>query len=225
MRVLVAGDKPRATRSMQRALEREGYSVSPAFDGDQALAMGIASGLDVMVLDAKLAGRDGFDVVRNLRAANRATPAILLGAQDAISDVVRGLDLGADDYLAKPFAMEVLLARVRALARRGQVLRSLDLEYDELRLNSRTHQLQRGERTALLTPTEFALLETLMRRAGWIVPRGALVEAGWGAGAEVNENTLYVFIRSLRSKITRPGENELLHTARGIGYTLRASRD
>jgi len=146
----------------------------------------------------------------------------MVTARDAMSDVVRGLDLGADDYLTKPFALEVLMARVRALSRRGQVTCSLDLEFEDLRLNSRTHELLRGDRTASLTPTEFALLDLLMRRAEWIVPRDALIEAGWGGGAEVGDNTLYVFIRSLRSKIAEPGERQLLHTARGIGYTLRS---
>jgi DNA-binding response OmpR family regulator len=221
MRVLVAEDKHRMARFLQRALQSEGYSVELAFDGEQALSMGLSGGLDLMVLDVMLPGRDGFDVIRNLRAAKQMLPTIMVTARDAMSDIVRGLDLGADDYLTKPFALDVLLARVRALTRRSPVAYPADLQFADLILNSRTHELQRGQRTASLTRTEYALLETLMRRAECIVPRDVLVEAGWGGGAEVSDGTLYVFIRSLRAKIALLGEHPCLHTARGVGYTLR----
>ena len=221
MRVLVAEDKPRMARFLQRALQQEGYSVDLAFDGEQALSMGLSGGLDLMILDVMLPRRDGFDVIRSLRAARQMLPTIMVTARDTMADVVRGLDLGADDYLTKPFALDVLMARVRALTRRGPAAYPQDLKFEDLVLNSRTHELHRGERTAPLTRTEYALLETLVRRAGCIVPRDVLVEAGWGGGAEVGDSTLYVFIRSLRSKLTFPGECPLLHTARGVGYTLR----
>jgi DNA-binding response OmpR family regulator len=222
MRVLVAEDKPRMARLLQCALQGEGYSVTLAVDGEQALSIGMLGGLDVIVLDVMLPVRDGFDVIKNLRAAKRTIPTLMLSACDAMSDVVRGLDLGADDYLTKPFALDVLLARVRALLRRGPAAYPADLRFEDLRLNSRTHQLLRGDRTAALTPTEYALLELLMRRGGCIVPRQALAEAGWGGDAEVSDSTLYVFIRALRAKIAGPRERQLLHTARGVGYTLRA---
>jgi DNA-binding response OmpR family regulator len=209
-------------RFLQRALQSEGYAVELAFDGEQALCMGLSGGMDLMVLDVMLPRRDGYDVIRNLRAAKQMLPTIMVSARDAMSDIVRGLDLGADDYLTKPFALDVLLARVRALTRRGPAAYPIDLQFADLSLNSRTHELRRGERTAPLTRTEYALLETLMRRSGCIVPRDALVEAGWGGGAEVSEGTLYVFIRGLRAKIACVGEPQLLHTARGVGYTLRA---
>jgi len=221
MRVLVAEDKPRMARLLQRAFQTEGYAVSLAFDGDQALAMGMAGGLDVMVLDVMLPRRDGFDVIQNLRAAKQTVPTIMVTARDAMSDVVRGLDAGADDYLTKPFSLDVLLARVRALSRRGVPTYPADLRFEDLSLDRRTHELRRGARVAPLTRTEYLLLEMLMRRAGCIVPRDALVEAGWGGGAEVSDGTLYVFIRSLRLKIAQQGELQLLHTARGIGYTMR----
>jgi DNA-binding response OmpR family regulator len=131
------------------------------------------------------------------------------------------LDLGADDYLTKPFSLDVLLARVRALTRRGPATYPADLSFGDLKLCSRTHELQRRNRTVSLTRTEYSLLEALIRRAGCIVPRDALVEAGWGGCGEVSDGTLYVFIRSLRAKIAAPGESQLLHTARGVGYTLR----
>ena len=222
MRVLIAEDKPRMARFLQRALQSEGYAVELAFDGEQALSMGLSGGLDLMVLDIMLPRRDGFDVIRNLRAAKQMLPTIMVTARDARSDIVRGLDLGADDYLTKPFALDVLLARVRALTRRGPAAYPQNLQVEDLVLDSRTHELRRGSRSASLTRTEYALLETLMRRPGCIVPRDTLVEAGWGGGAEVGEGTLYVFIRGLRAKIVAGNERQLLHTARGVGYTLRA---
>jgi DNA-binding response OmpR family regulator len=220
MRVLVAEDKPRMARLLQRTLESEGYSVVLAFDGEEALNIGISGGLDVIVLDVMLPGRDGFDVIRNLRAAKSMVPTIMVTARDAMSDIVRGLDSGADDYLTKPFALDVLLARIRALSRRGPAAYPADLQFQDLVLNTRTHELERGDRVLPLTRTEYGILEVMIRRAGCVVPRDVLVEAGWGGGAEVNDNTLYVFIRSLRNKIG--GEPQLLHTVRGVGYSLRA---
>ncbi len=208
-------------RILERALDSEGYSVTLASDGDQALALGLADGLDVIVLDVMLSRRDGFEVIRHLRAANRNTPTIMVSASDSMADVVRGLDLGADDYLTKPFELDVLLARIRALHRRNPVTYPPDLQFEDLRLNARTHELQRGPRVAALTRTEYALLETLMRRAGSIVPKNVLVEAGWGIDSDVSDNTLYVFIRALRGRIAADGERQLLHTVRGIGYSLR----
>jgi DNA-binding response OmpR family regulator len=221
MRVLVAEDKPRMARLLQRALEREGYAVAVAPDGDKALELGMFGGMDVLVLDVMLPRRDGFDVIRSLREAKKMTPAIMVSARDAMADIVHGLNVGADDYLTKPFALDVLLARVRALSRRSPVTCPDDLSYADLRLDRRTHELRRGDRRTPLTRTEFALLEILMRRAGSIVPRGVLAEAGWGS-TDVNDATIYVFMRALRAKITQQQESQLLHTARGIGYTLRA---
>ncbi len=207
-------------RLLQRTLQNEGYSVALAFDGEEALNIGIAGGLDVIVLDVMLPGRDGFDVIRNLRAAKSMVPTIMVTARDAMSDIVRGLDSGADDYLTKPFTLDVLLARIRALSRRGPVAYPADLRFQDLVLNTRTHEMHRGGRVLPLTRTEYGILEVMIRRAGCVVPRDVLVEAGWGGGAEVSDNTLYVFIRSLRSKIG--GEPQLLHTVRGVGYSLRA---
>lgn len=222
MRVLVAEDKPRLANLLKRALLREGFDVALAMDGDQALQMGMMGGLDVLVLDVMLPGRDGFDVIRNLREAQQMTPAIMVTARDSMADIVHGLNLGADDYLTKPFSLEVLIARVRALSRRGPVTCPDDLRFHDLVLHRRTHELQRGERRVALTRTEFELVEMLMRRSGNIVPRDVLAEAGWGSDADVSDSTIYVFMRSLRGKITQPGEEQLLHTVRGVGYTLRA---
>jgi DNA-binding response OmpR family regulator len=220
MRVLIAEDNPRMAGVLRRALQREGYVVSVASDGEQALSMGLLGGQDILVLDVMMPRLDGFDVVRHLRAAKQMMPAILVTARDSMSDVVRGLDSGADDYLTKPFPLDVLLARMRALARRGPATYPDDLQFEDLVLNRRTHELERGGRRVPLTRTEYLLLEVLMRRAGSIAPREVLAEAGWG-GADVNDSTMYVFIRALRAKLTMPGERQLLHTVRGIGYTLR----
>lgn len=222
MRVLVAEDKKRMAAMLQRALEREGYLVSVAHDGEQALSLGMLGGVDAMILDVMLPERDGFDVIRALREAKQMIPTIIVSARDAMSDVVRGLDLGADDYLTKPFSLAILLARVRALTRRGPAVYEEDLRFEDAQLERRTHELLRGDRRATLTRTEYALLEILMRRAGSIVPHQALVDAGWGGGAEVSDSTLYVFIRSLRAKLSTTAERQLLHTVRGIGYTLRS---
>lgn len=207
---------------LRRALEREGYLVSVAHDGEEALSMGMLGGLDAMILDVMLPYRDGFEVIHALRQAKQMIPTIMVTARDEMSDVVRGLDLGADDYLTKPFRLAILLARVRALTRRGPAIYSDDLRFEDVLLERRTHELNRGGRRVTLTRTEFALLEVLMRRAGSIVPHQVLVDAGWGGGAVVGDSTLYVFIRALRAKLTGELEPQLLHTVRGIGYTLRS---
>jgi DNA-binding response OmpR family regulator len=223
MQVLVVEDHLRMARVLERALQSEGHTVTLAFDGEQAMAYGRSPELDVILLDVTLPVMDGFTVLRNLRAERTMTPAIMLTARDAMADIVKGLDLGADDFLTKPFALDVLFARIRAVSRRGAGTRTDQLEFDDLKLDRRTYELLRKGRSVPLTRTEFALLEKLMRNAGSIVPKDVLVEAGWGVGADVNDSTLYVFVRALRHKIAIDGEAQLLHTARGIGYALRAA--
>ena len=207
---------------MRRALETEGHSVLLAYDGDRALKLGMAADIDVILLDVMLPRLDGLSVLRRLREARLQTPVIIVSARDAGPDIVHGLDCGADDYLTKPFELDILLARVRAVARRAQAPQRTDLKFGDLRLNPGTYQMQRGDRTVSLTRTEYALLETLIRRAGMVVPREVLIEEGWGMESEVSDANLYFFVRSLRSKITQPGEAELLHTVRGVGYSIRS---
>jgi DNA-binding response OmpR family regulator len=223
MRVLVVEDRPRMARLLERALRSEGHSVMLAFDGEQAVVCGRSQSIDVILLDVTLPIMDGFTVLCSLRSDHLTTPVIMVTARDSMADIIRGLDLGADDYLTKPFVLDVLLARIRAVSRRGPAIVPDRLEFADLKLNKRTYELLRRERAVQLTRTEFALLEKLIRNAGLIVTKDALVEAGWGIGADVNESSLYVFVRALRNKIAIDGEAQLLHTARGLGYTLRVT--
>lgn len=222
MRILVVEDRPRMAALLKRALRSEGHAVTIAPDGEQALQLGRSLNLDVILLDVSLPLIDGFTVLRQLREEQLTTPIIMVTARDAMSDIIRGLDLGADDYLTKPFALDILLARIRAVSRRGQTMLPATLAFEDLLINPQTYELLRRGRSTPLTRTEFALMEKLIRNAGLIVTKDALIEAGWGDDAEVSENSLHVFIRTLRHKIAIEGEPQLLHTARGIGYTLRA---
>jgi len=221
-RVLVAEDKLKTADLMRRALEGDGHSVLLAYDGDRALTLGKMTGIDVILLDVMLPRLDGLTVLRKLREARLRTAVIIVSARDALPDVVHGLDAGADDYLTKPFELENLLARVRAVGRRAPAAQTAELKFQDLTLKPSSYEMQRGERTVALTRTECALLETLMWRAGTVVPRDVLLEEGWGMESDPSGANLYVFIRSLRSKITQPGETELLHTVRGVGYSLRS---
>jgi DNA-binding response OmpR family regulator len=215
MRVLVAEDKPRMARFLQRALQSEGYAVELAFDGEQALCMGLSGGMDLMVLDVMLPGRDGYDVIRNLRAAKQMLPTIMVSARDAMSDIVRGLDLGADDYLTKPFAWTCCwqgppLTRGRRL--------SVDLQFAICR--STAARTSCGVRPFGASHAPVPRCRDL-DAAPVHRPPDALVEAGWGGG-EVVEGRLDVVIRGLRANVACVGESHLLYTARGVGYTLRA---
>lgn len=223
MRILVVEDQPKAADLLRRALEGEGHSVVLAYNGARALTLGKSTGLDVILLDLMLPRLDGFSVIRKLREAKFRTPIIILSARDAMSDMVYGLDSGADDYLTKPFELDVLLARLRAVARRASGGSPEDLKFQDLILKPSTYEVQRGTRLVSLTRTEYALLEVLVRRAGTVVPREVLIEQGWGMDSDVSDDTLYAFIRFLRAKITHLGEPELLHTIRGVGYSLRSA--
>lgn len=221
MQILVAEDRPRMARLLERTLRREGHTVSVAFTGEQALDYARAEELDVILLDVALAGIDGFTVLETLRLEQSPTPIIMVTARDAMSDIVRGLDLGADDYLTKPFALDNLLARIRAVTRRKAAIKPDDLEFQGLRLNRHTYEMSRQGRVTTLTRIEFALMEKLIRNAGLVVTKESLVQAGWGLGADVRDGSLYMFVRALRHKIAADGEQQLLQTARGLGYTLR----
>ena len=222
MRILIVEDEKKMAAVLKKGLEAENHRVTLAFDGRTGLELGCTD-FDVIVLDLMLPLIDGFEVARRLRKNGNQTPILMLTARDAVPDIVKGLDVGADDYLTKPFAFEVFLARLRSVARRGSTPRPTVLQVDDLVLNPASHIVKRGEREIHLSPTEFRLLELLMRRSGRVVPRDAIVEAVWDFDHDVEENTLDTFIRLLRSKIDREHDRKLIQTVRGIGYTIRES--
>ncbi len=205
---------------LKKGLEEENHSVTLAHDGRTALELAELSEFDAIVLDIMLPGIDGFEVARRLRRSKNNTPILVLTARDAVPDVVKGLDVGADDYLTKPFAFEEFLARLRSVARRGPAPRPTTLRVANLVLDPATRQASRGNQKIRLSPTEYRLLELLMRREGRVVPRRAIIEAVWGFDEEIEENTLDAFILLLRSKVDRDFSQKLLHTLRGTGYTL-----
>lgn len=222
MRILIVEDEKKMAAVLKKGLEAENHRVTLAFDGRTGLELG-STDFDVIVLDLMLPLIDGFEVARRLRKNGNQTPILMLTARDAVPDIVKGLDVGADDYLTKPFAFEIFLARLRSVARRGSTPRPTVLQVDDLVLNPASHIVTRGEREIHLSPTEFRLLELLMRRSGRVVPRDAIVGAVWDFDHEVEENTLDTFIRLLRSKIDREHDRKLIQTVRGIGYTMRES--
>jgi DNA-binding response OmpR family regulator len=189
-------------------------------NGREAFEIASYSTFDVILLDAMLPGMDGWTIAKKLREARNQTPVLMLTARDAASDVVRGLDSGADDYLTKPFAIDVLLARLRAVSRRGAIPRSVALEIADVRLDPASHRVTRGGELLTLTPREYRLLELLMRNPGRAISRDTILESVWGVASEVNTNTLEVFVRLLRAKVDAK-EPKLIHTVRGFGYMMR----
>ena len=223
MRILIVDDKKSLAGHLGRALEDEGHEATLAYDGDEGLRLGKTNKFDLMILDVMLPRRDGLSLIRKLREDRLRTQAILVSARDSMQDIIHGLDAGADDYLTKPFPLDVLLAKVRAAERRLPAQLPQELQFGDLTLRPHRYELQRGDRVESLTRTECVLLETLMRRANTVVPHGVLIDEGWRGDGDVSFDNLYVFIRALRAKITHPGEVELLHTLRGVGYSLRSS--
>ncbi len=221
MQVLVVEDERRMAELLRQGLEEEGHSVVLAGDGKEGLAMAESHAFDAIVLDIMLPGLDGFSLARKLRAARNQTPILMLTARDATEDIIAGLNLGADDYLVKPFSFDVLLARLRAVSRRGPIPQPVELQVRDLKLNPGSREVTRGGRRVPLTRTEYSLLELLMRRAGRVVTRDNLIEAVWGFDTDVRSNTLDAFIRLLRDKVDTAGEQKLIHTVRGVGYCLR----
>ena len=221
MRVLIVEDDRGMAELLQKGLEEENHVVSVAHDGAEGLEMTGSYQFDVLVLDWMLPRMDGLEVARRLRKSGNSMPILMLTARDAVPDIVKGLDAGADDYLTKPFSFAEFLARLRALARRPAAASSNRLEMADLTLDLRTHQVFRGKQEIHLTQTEYRLLEFLMRRAGGVASRRAIIEAVWGLDAEVEENTLDAFVRLLRSKVDQGQKEKLIHTVRGFGYCVR----
>jgi DNA-binding response OmpR family regulator len=222
MRVLVAEDERRMAEQLRRGLEREGYSVLVAADGQQALDLARNSEHDLMILDWMLPKIEGVEVARRLRQARVPTRILMLTARDAVPDVVTGLDCGVDDYLSKPFAFEVLLARLRALARRIPATLLPVLEVADLALDPAARRVTRRGTAIKLSTKEFNLLHFLMHRAGQTVARRTLIEAVWGYDSSIESNTLDAFIHLLRAKVDAAPDVKLIHTVRGIGYCVRA---
>jgi DNA-binding response OmpR family regulator len=220
MQILVVEDEQRMADLLKRGLTEEGHNVVVARDGAAGFEIARVTQFDVIVLDVMLPGLDGLTVARRLRAARNQTPILLLTARDAAPDVILGLDAGADDYLVKPFSFEILLARLRAVSRRGAIAQPVCLEAADVTLNPATRRVTRGTDELSLTPREFSLLELLLRNSGRVVRRETILESVWGFDCDVNENTLEAFVRLLRLKVdTR--EPKLIHTVRGVGYALR----
>jgi DNA-binding response OmpR family regulator len=222
VRVLVVEDDQDIAQVLQRALRLEGYEVKLAGDGVQALEDVHAFLPDLIVLDLGLPRLDGIDVARRLRRDDDDTPILMLTARDALDSRVEGLDVGADDYLVKPFERQELLARLRALLRRRPPRGSRSYVVGDLSLNPDTHEVRRSDRDIELTQREFELLEYLMRNERIVVPRQRLLEEVWGYDPFATTNTIEVFVSNLRRKLEAGGEPRLLHTIRGAGYVLRA---
>jgi two-component system response regulator MprA len=227
MRILVVDDDRAVRESLRRSLQFNGYQVDTAGDGQQALESVTSQRPDAMVLDVMMPRLDGLEVCRRLRSTGDDLPILVLTARDAVSDRVSGLDAGADDYLPKPFALEELLARLRALLRRAaNELDELErakatLKFADLELDPGTRDVRRGERAISLTRTEFALLELFLSHPKQVLTRGRILEDVWGYDFPTSGNALEVYVGYLRRKTELEGETRLLHTVRGVGYVLR----
>ena len=223
-RLLVVDDEPALRESLARALMAEGYTVDTAADGVEALSSIAAAEPDAVVLDVLMPGLDGLAVCRTLRHEGRGLPILMLTARDAVDDRVAGLDAGADDYVVKPFALDELLARVRALLRRtGATDGAERLRFADLELDTGTREVRRGDRSVELTRTEFALLELFLRNPRQVLPRTLVFERVWGYDFGPSSNTLEVYVGYLRRKTEAGGEPRLIQTMRGVGYALRES--
>ena len=221
MRVLVVEDEVKMAGLIRRGLREEGLAADVVGNGEDAIWRAAATEYDGIVLDVMLPGIDGFETCRRLRADGIWSPVLMLTARDAVADRVAGLDGGADDYLTKPFAFSELLARLRALARRGPLERPAQLQAGDLRLDPARRQVWRGEREISLSAKEFALLEAFMRRPGEVLSRFQLLERAWSYEYENRSNIVDVYVRYLREKIDRPFGADSIETVRGVGYRLR----
>jgi DNA-binding response OmpR family regulator len=218
VRILVVDDEVKLVRALRRGLEREGHAVDVAHDSEEALFRACDHEYDAVLLDVMLPGMDGVQVCRTLRARGRWVPILMLTARDAVGDRIRGLDAGADDYLVKPFAFAELLARLRALLRRGAPERPTKLTVEDVELDPATRSVTRAGQSVELSPKEFALLEFLMRHAGEVVNRRQILEHVWDYDYNGLSNVVDVYVGYLRRKLERPFERPLIRTARGVGY-------
>jgi two-component system copper resistance phosphate regulon response regulator CusR len=221
MRLLVIEDDQRIANLLRQGLEEEGYQVVVASDGRSGLDLGRTEQFDMIILDLMLPQLDGNEVARSLREEGNRTPILMLTARDSNQDIIRGLNLGADDYITKPFSLDVFLARVRAVSRRGPIPTPAILRVGDLDVDPAAHVVSRAGRAIPLTPREFTLLELLARSSPRVVTRQAILEGVWGYHSEVSANNVEAFVSALRSKIDTAGGLKLIHTIRGVGYCLK----
>jgi DNA-binding response OmpR family regulator len=222
MKLLVVEDEVRMADLLRKGLTEEGHMVTCAFDGAEGLALAKDYEFDVIILDIMMPKLSGYDLAKRLRAQKNRTPILMLTARDSVPDIVQGLDLGADDYMTKPFSFDELIARLRAVKRRALAAEDSHLRVGDLTVDPASREVLRGEERISLTRTEYSLLERLMYRSGKIVSRRSLIESVWGFDREIEDNTLDAFMRLLRNKIDIPGRPKLIHTVRGVGYMIRS---
>ncbi|MDR2712270.1 MAG: response regulator transcription factor [Clostridiales bacterium] len=219
MRVLLVEDEERLTAAIKHILAKRGIETDVALDGDEGLILALRDVYDMIILDIMLPGTNGLEILKTIRQNRLVTPVLLLTARDSINDRVAGLDAGADDYLVKPFAMDELIARVKALGRRLPSLKRETIDFEDLSLDLQGVQLNVGEKAERLSAREFQLLEMFMRRPGQVFSREYILDRVWGFDADVSENSIEVYMHLLRRKIT--SSKVEIATVRGVGYTLR----
>lgn len=222
MRILIVEDDKKVASFLERGLREDGYAVDVAYEGTEGALRAHVHDYDLLILDVMLPGKNGYEIVHDLRKEEKAVPILLLTAMDSTEDVVRGLDAGADDYLTKPFSFDELLARVRALLRRGGSARSERLIYHDLELDRIQHQASRGGAQLDLTPKEFQLLEYFLLHPEETVRRTELLEKVWDLRFDPMSNVVDVHVGKLRQRLKGAGEGQLIHTIRGVGYMLRS---
>lgn len=221
MRILVVEDEKKVASFIKKGLEEEYYSVDTAYDGKEGYRLAINEEYDLIILDVMLPYKDGFTLLKEMRAENVLTPVLFLTAKESLTDKISGLNLGADDYLTKPFSFEELVARVRALLRRISVSKTTDLKAGDLILDTQSHKVLRNGNEITLTPKEYAILEYLIRNKNKIISRTILTEHVYDYHFDTDTNVIDVYINKLRNKIDKGFEKQLLNTVRGIGYTIK----
>jgi DNA-binding response OmpR family regulator len=221
MKLLIVEDETHMADLLRKGLTEEGHNAICAYDGAEGLDLARSYEFDVIILDVMMPKLNGYDVAKRLRAEKIRTPILMLTAKDTVPDIVRGLDLGVDDYMTKPFSFDELLARLRSVRRRISSTGEGELRVGDLVLDPAGRDVVRGEVRISLTRTEYNLLERMMFRVGKVVSRRSLIESVWGFDREIEENTLDAFMHLLRNKIDTPGKPKLIHTVRGVGYLIR----
>jgi len=225
MRILVVEDDPRIAGFIKKGLTEEQYAVDVCYEGQDGAFWAAANEYDVIILDIMLPKKDGISVCKELRSQGMTTPILMLTAKDTVADKIRGLDAGADDYLAKPFSFGELLARIRALLRRSQHYKTQTLQIADLELDPVAHKVARAGKEIILTGKEYALLEYLLRNQGRVMTETNIVEHVWDMNYEPGTNVVNVYIHHLRSKIDKDFETKLIHTIRGVGYVMKETAE